>query len=309
MVYGQVNCKQCKTEIDKFVWSKRQNKNVECSLCLPCWKKKNPKKPKNPKSESTADADETSALIVGEVAAVTDTQNKSSAIMSQKRGDEIVLDHHIFSTKEGWKKSESMPHPTLKLVLTADESNYNQIGVSCPKVPPTLVNVVTDTGAQSALWSLQSFYKCGFKDTDLLPVKRTMRAANMEEIEIAGAIFVRLHGKDACGKKHTAHVMVYVSPSTEKFYLSREALIQLGVIPKDFPKVGAALESSAIEAQTAECGCPERSLPPGRPAKLPFPAYPENAEKMKKWLGDRYASSTWNKCTHQVLKGVTGPPL
>ena len=305
----KVNCKLCKAEIDKFVWCKRQNKNVECSLCLPCWKKKNPKKPKNPKPEPTADADETSALIVGEVAAVTDTQDESSAIMSQKRGDEIVLDHHIFSTKEGWKKSESMPHPTLKLVLTADESNYNQIGVSCPKVPPTLVNVVTDTGAQSALWSLQSFYKCGFKDTDLLPVKRTMRAANMEEIEIAGAIFVRLHGKDACGKKHTAHVMVYVSPSTEKFYLSREALIQLGVIPKDFPKVGAALESSAIEAQTAECGCPERSLPPGRPAKLPFPACPENAEKMKKWLGDRYASSTWNKCTHQVLKGVTGPPL
>ena len=202
-----------------------------------------------------------------------------------------------------------MPHPTLKLVLTADESSYNQIGVSCPEVPPTLVNVVTDTGAQSALWSLQSFYKCGFKDADLLPVKRTMRAANMEEIEIAGAIFVRLHGKDACGTKHTAHVMVYVSPSTEKFYLSREALIQLGVIPKDFPKVGAALESSAIEDQTAECGCPKRSLPPGRPAELPFPACPENAEKMKKWLGDRYASSTWNKCTHQVLKGVTGPPL
>ena len=104
-----------------------------------------------------------------------------------------------------------------------------------------------------------------------------MRAANMEEIDIAGAIFVRLHGKDACGTKHTAHVMVYVSPSTEKFYLSREALIQLGVIPKDFPKVGAALESSAIEAQTAECGCPKRSLPPGRPAKLPFPVCPENA--------------------------------
>ena len=30
---------------------------------------------------------------------------------------------------------------------------------------------------------------------------------------------------------------------------------------------------------------------------------------MKEWLGERYGSSTWNKCTHQVLKGVTGPPL
>ena len=55
--------------------------------------------------------------------------------------------------------------------------------------------------------------------------------------KLQGAIFVRLHGKDACGKKHTARVMVYVNPSTEKFYLSREeALIQLGVIPKVFQR-------------------------------------------------------------------------
>ena len=63
---------------------------------MPCCKKKNPKKPKNPKSESTTD--ETSALIIGEVAAVTDTPDKSSAIMFQ-RGDEIILDHHIFNTR------------------------------------------------------------------------------------------------------------------------------------------------------------------------------------------------------------------
>ena len=30
---------------------------------------------------------------------------------------------------------------------------------------------------------------------------------------------------------------------------------------------------------------------------------------MKVWLSDRFAASTFNKCTHQLLKGVTGPPL
>ena len=77
-----------------------------------------------------------------------------------------------------------MPHPTLKLVLTTDASDYERIGVGCPQITPSTVSNVTDTGAQSALWGLQSFYKCGFKDSDLLPVKRTMRAANMEEIHI-----------------------------------------------------------------------------------------------------------------------------
>ena len=30
---------------------------------------------------------------------------------------------------------------------------------------------------------------------------------------------------------------------------------------------------------------------------------------MKAWIGERYKTSTFNKCTHQILKGVTGPPL
>ena len=102
--------------------------------------------------------------------------------------------------------------------------------------------------------------------------------------------------------------MAYISPSTKKFYLPREALIQLKVISKDFPKVGAALEASAIEAK-APCGCLLRALPPGRPQQLPFQAIPENNERMKQWLRDRYAASTFNKCSHQPLKGITGPPL
>ena len=133
--------------------------------------------------------DETDALVlVGALTPVTAISDfESSGISSQNR-DEIILDHHIFNSHDEWKKSESMPHPTLKLVLTTDPSDYNRIGIDCPKIKPCNVSVVTDTGAQSALWSLQDFYKCGFKDADLLPVKQTMRAANMEEIEISGAV-------------------------------------------------------------------------------------------------------------------------
>ena len=309
---GKIPCKLCKVEIDKIVWNSRQRRNIECTLCLPCWKKSNPRKDKTkqPKEKDDKTTDETGALVlIGGISSVKSISDFESSGISSHRRNEIVLDHHIFNSQDGWKKSESMPHPTLKLVLTTDASDYERIGVGCPQITPSTVSVVTDTGAQSALWGLQSFYRCGFKDSDLLPVKRTMRAANMEEIHISGAVFVRLTGTDSSGKKHTAPIMAYVSPSTEKFYLSLEALVQLGVIPKNFPKVGATMESSAIETQTAPCGCMIRSLPPERPKELPFPARPENIDKMKEWLGERYASSTWNKCTHQVLKGVTGPPL
>ena len=136
-----------------------------------------------------------------------------------------------------------------------------------------------------------------------------MLAANREEIQIEGAIFVRLSGEDAQGGTYTAPVMAYVSPSTQKFYLSQESLIQLGVILKNFPQVGAALEASAIEHSMSPCGCPTRALPPGRPDSLPFPCLPENNGKMRAWLIERYSASTFNKCPHQELKGITGPDI
>ena len=61
------------------------------------------------------------------------------------------------------------------------------------------LNITTDTGAQSCLCSLKDFLRCGFKHSDLLPVKRTILAANREQIDITGALFLKLSGKDSAG--------------------------------------------------------------------------------------------------------------
>ena len=110
--------------------------------------------------------------------------------------------------------------------------------------------------------SLRDFHRVGFKDSDRHPVKRTMRAANMEEIEILGAVFIRLPGTDSSGNRQIAPIMAYHSPRTKKIYLSREALVQLGVIPKNFPEINTAMETYAIESLRAPCGCPIREIPP-----------------------------------------------
>jgi hypothetical protein len=302
---SKTSCKKCGIEIDQHVWNKRRGRYIECNLCLNCWKKANPRKEK-PLRKDTNNRDETTAILIG---GVTCKSSNVSACEHPNYPKEIVLDHYIFDSHDGWRKSESMSHPTLRLRLTIAAEDYDHVGVRCPKLMPSFVTVVTDTGAQSCLWSLQDFYRCGFRDSDLFPIKRTFFAANREEIKIVGAIFLRLSGVDESGKTHTAPIMAYVSPSTNKFYLSRQALIHLAVIPKDFPKVGAAVETATIESTTAPCGCPTRSLPPGRPTSLPYIACPENNVKMKSWLGTRYAASTFNKCPHQLLNGVTGPPL
>ena len=85
---------------------------------------------------------------------------------------EVILDHYIFKSQEGWQKSESMSHPTLKLLATTVESDYNHLGIKCPKIQSFHVTTVSDTGAQSCLWGLKEFLRSGFKKSDLIPVKQ-----------------------------------------------------------------------------------------------------------------------------------------
>ena len=144
----------------------------------------------------------------------------------------------------------------------------------------------------------------------MIPVKHTIYAANREEIRVEGAIFLRLSGETTEGTLRTAAVLVYISPSTNRFYLSREALIQLDVISTDLPRIGAATEIYSITAtQYALCGCPARRKPPLRSKELPFTCTPQNSKKMEQWLLERFASSTFNQCTHQLLSDMTGPAI
>ena len=106
--------------------------------------------------------------------------------------------------------------------------------------------------------------------------------------------------------------MVYISPDSKHFYLSKEAMVQLGVISKDFPKVGAAFPypsacSTSVDPISVTCNCAQQS--PGMPDSLPFAACLENVPKMKEWLLKRYASSTFNKCQHKPLLKMAGPSV
>jgi len=215
----------------------------------------------------------------------------------------------LFDSSSGWKRHDSMKHPTLKLQVDVDPRDYVKLGRSTPKVQPSQISVVTDTGAQSCLWGLSDFLRCGFSMNNLIPVKHTLYAANKEKIEVSGAIFLRLQGTDSAGRICTEAVMTYVSPSTQRFFLSQEALIQLGVIAKDFPRVGSADEECTVEIDAAPCGCSVRTSPPPRPEELPFAPTVENIPQMHDWLVQRYSSSTFNQCKHQPLPGLSGPAI
>jgi len=200
------------------------------------------------------------------------------------------------------------------------------MGIRYPSIAPKHIDVVTDSGAQSCLWSRKEFLSSGFSMKDLIPVRHAMRAANRAPIKIDGAVLIRLAGLAAGGSHLEAAAMVYISPDANSFYLSKDAMIQLGIISPSFPQIGSAsaTESVSIGAcklsepedpgdtmiNTANaCGCRRRSLPPGKPERLPFECTSKNTDKMKSWLIERYSSSTFNQCPHQVLPSMEGPPI
>ena len=155
-----------------------------------------------------------------------------------------------------------------------DESDYDHLRLPCPKMRPTKCAVVPDSGCQSVLLGLKTFNKFGLKKSNLVPVKGRMNAINGEGINIIGAVFLRLEGTDATtGQPVQTAVMAHVSESTERFYISRQAMRELGIIAHDFPKVQARAVNAAtskIESEFAPCGCPKHFLPPEKPDSLPF---------------------------------------
>ena len=83
---------------------------------------------------------------------------------------------------------------------TKSEREHSEPRLQRPKptLPPE-TSSVTDSHTLSCLWDLNDFYWCGYKKSNLLPVKQSLLATNKHPKNIEGAIFIRLSGKDKNG--------------------------------------------------------------------------------------------------------------
>jgi len=133
------NCQSCNIEMDRYSWSRRQKKMIERKLCLPCWQQNNARaSPKHNTQRTERIGDDAGAIAVGSISTNSDR-----------------LEHMLFQPGKGWKRIESMQHPTLQLSVSIDPNDYRELGRPAPKVQPTKVTVVTDTGTQSCLGDCQ----------------------------------------------------------------------------------------------------------------------------------------------------------
>ena len=70
------------------------------------------------------------------------------------------------------------------------------------------------------------------------------------------------------------------------------------------PDIGLDLIPCSPDSK-GKCSCPRRSLPP----EMPEFKEGATAEELKKIIMNHYASSAFNRCTHQTLSLMKGHPL
>ena len=235
----------------------------------------------------------------------------------------IRLDHHIFSKGE-WRRAQLRDHPRVPIAMSRP-ARYHR---SAPTTRAhATVAAIADTGAQSDLWFLSHYLSCGFRQEDLHPINPSLSAANRFPIVIEGAFFAKLTTIYPSGERTSYRSMVYVSSSVREMFLSYETLLNLGLLANELPsshsgtppKTNKAPPINATRsvndvcctatAHSVACSCPQRETAPPRPSELPSHCTPENNERMRAWLLERYASSTFNTCPHRALPYMEGPPI
>ena len=287
-------CPQC-NKTYKLYTKGRYGWNVKPhETCTTCYlaKKKTCPPVKSQRAANTSIASQM-ASVSAHVRSVT-SHGRKKQLHHQRGMSPLRLTHHIFSKGE-WKKAQFMKHPTISITVSVDNNHYKAFGLRFPSTSAKVVSCITDTGAQSNLWSLKECLEMGFHKDDLIPVKVLLSAANNSGIQISGAILVQLSGKNEEGHIVSCSTMVYVSPSVHGFYLSQETMMELGIIPRSFPSIGDAFQKTCHHAingvkiaspenlqETENCSCPPRKAVPPRPTKMPIVCKPENIEKMER---------------------------
>ena len=215
--------------------------------------------------------------------------------------------HHVYDKNtDKWMERRSQPQPFLDVQLSV--ADFSKLGYKHPPgTKKTNLKALADTGCQSCLAGSQVLAHLGINTDSLIEVSTTMRAADNRSIPIIGALPLLITAANREGNRTQTTQFTYITDSIgDTLYLSKEACTDLKVVPPNFPSVGHS-DSCAATLQEP-CSCPPRQLPPPRP-QLPYPATPENREKLENFLLEYYKSSTFNTCNHQPLPLMDGPPL
>ena len=80
----------------------------------------------------------------------------------------------VLSSERGWMQKSAEGQPKLKITVSPCSRMYDRFNMDVPRVAAAQIEGLADTGAQSCLWGIKDFYKCGFKRSQLIPVRHRL---------------------------------------------------------------------------------------------------------------------------------------
>ena len=294
-----VSCRKC---TDCHGWGHNDSSSKFCT------KRKTPRNKQQATTCQTEDYSPEYAQLCSTTSHVEDNEP------SQDRKSPI--NHHIYDGQ--WVARPSKPHPIISAHLRPLPADHEELGYPVSdgsKLTTLTIPMIADSGCQSSIMPLKTAHTMGFGKNDIIPVNLSMSGAIKEDLGVEGAIIaeVALQGSDP---PRSTKQLIYLSAKMTKAFLCREALENLGVIPTNFPEIPdqgpqnymAMTDDTPIHT----CHCPKRSQnPPPLPKEFPPGLTPsdEDVPRIKEWLLDYYAGTTFNVCEHQPLPMMNCQPL
>lgn len=231
-----------------------------------------------------------------------------------------LLSHMEYINKR-FQKMKPHDAPFLEVsckLLVCSHANYGR-NISYPEgeAPSHDISGLADTGAQVCTAGSDLLTILGIGQESLIPTIMGVKGVSRSPVEILGALFLQVSASGLCTKQ-----IVYIARGARSLILSEKALMDLGVIPVNFPSAGmfkrAQVCSEQIQEATVEvsqavllnnCGCPLRTELPPKPKVIPVEKPEQNRLLLFKWILNYYKSSAFNICPHQLTPEITGPKM
>ena len=247
--------------------------------------------------------------------------------------DDSISNQFWDPEEEKWSEG-TIGHEWVEVEMNVDAESHKKTGIPDPTGeaqirPVKKFKFVVDTGTQATAIGVKQAEELGVNMSKITPVDAVIKSITGEEIRPLGCFFANITGKYRTRQGKYASVItkdiVYIFEKSPHIYLSRAALIALGVV-KRTNKIGDNLPGNIVECAGATtmaeemtcnetrdvdgnraCQCPEREPVPD-PPKWKGEFNPRNVEGMKTQLLNHYASSSFNICKLQPQPRMSDLP-
>ena len=231
--------------------------------------------------------------------------------------------HQIVWCSQKNRYTQQISQPVTPLRLEIETNHCVDMAtiddtVQFPKEPVTAPNKRTlldtnncpDTGATIFLTGIHQMQRMGLSRANLYKDQTRCTTADGTPLKILGFIPVLVRVKDGVGEKHVANECLYFAEGVKSTLISLRCLKSLGCVPEHWPLPAQAFGVSERDDMDEEYEpkIVERQPTPERPERPPFPCTEENIGRLKHWLEDVYATSSFNTSSAPMAK-MSGPPM